>query len=159
MSALTDHLRRYGIFNSSGFASARGVLNETYPLDRPAPRCRIYGDHRIVPIVDYTAAQPGRGYKSACWQVTQGAVPTDPGGHWRDNGRKTFNVYEREAKKPRLEEALAWASERFGVTEWKRDPFGAYMPAEFVDARLHQLKDWMTENPDPTCVPRNRAVS
>lgn len=146
MAALTTKiLREFGFFNSSGFAHARGVQNDNYPYDRPAPMCRVYGEHRVVPHVTYMPAQRGRGYKAACWQVIQGNYPTDPDGHWRDYGRKTFDVHHREEKQPQLEAALAWASEHFGVTEWKKEPFGSYMPAEFVDARTKQLKDWIKE--------------
>lgn len=142
MSKLTEELRSFGIGNAHDFANARGVLNANYPFERPAPRCRVYGEHRIVPTVYYMTQQPGRGYKSACWQVGQGSIPTDPDAHWRDNGHKTFDV-RRKDKAEQLQAALAWASERFGVTAWKRDPFGTWMPAEFVDMRLAELRAWM----------------
>lgn len=61
MSKLTEQLCAHGFFNSHGFASDRGVQNETYPLDRPAPRCRIYREHCIVPMIQYVPAQQGRG--------------------------------------------------------------------------------------------------
>lgn len=143
MSKLTDQLRAHGIINSYDFAAARGVLNANFPLDRPVPRCRVYRAHRIVPMITYNAAQPGRGYKSACWQVSQGSVPTDPEAHWRDHGHKSFTVYGRDQKAPQFEAAVRWSKEYFDVAEWKREPFGSYMPAEFVDARLAQLLAWI----------------
>ena len=92
-------------------------------------------------MIAYSPAQPGRGYKSACWHVIQGRLITDEDAHWRDNGKKTFNVRRREDKAPQLSEAMAWAGERYGVKEWAKTPFGAYAPAEFVKARLKQLLD------------------
>jgi hypothetical protein len=143
VSKLTEQLRAHAIFNSHGFAYARGVQNDAYPFDRPAPRCRVYSGRRIPPMISYNPVQPGRGYKSACWQVSQGHIPTDPDAHWRNSGRKTFDVLGRDEKEPQLEAAIAWASEHFDVAEWKREPFGAWMPAEFVDSRIKQLRDWM----------------
>jgi hypothetical protein len=143
MSSLTAQLRAHGIFNSHDFAHARGVQNENYPYERPVPRGRVYRDHRIPPMISYSPAQPGRGYKPACWYVWQGNVPTDPAAHYRDHGRKTFTVYGRAEKEPQLEAAKAWASEHFGVAEWKREPYGSWMPAEFVDGRLAQLREWL----------------
>lgn len=149
MSKLTDRLNKYGFFNSSNFAHDRGVLNNKYQLERPTPRCRKYVDHHIVPIISYSPGQRGRAYECACWQVSQGSIPTDPNAHWRDYGRKTFDVYHKDDKNPQREAAIAWASEHFGVTEWKREPFGSLMPVEFVDARLKQLTEWMDANPLP----------
>lgn len=138
-------LREFAFFNSHDFTSARGVQNQNYPLDRPVPQCPVYRGHRIVPRISYSPAQQGRGYKSACWQVVQGSIPTDPNGHWRDHGYITFSVYARDEKQPRFEEALAWASDYFGVTEWKKDPFGDWIPADFHAARTKQLTDWIKE--------------
>lgn len=145
MSKLTEQLRAYGIHNSHDFAQARGSMNRLHTLDRPAPQCRVYREHRIVPRIYYIPAQTGRAYKSACWQVTQGSILTDPNGHWRNHGHKTFDVRGRDEKGPQGIAAIAWASEHFGVPVdgWKREPFGAWMPTEFVDRRLKQLKDWM----------------
>lgn len=143
MSKLTEQLRAHAFVNSHDFANARGVQNSNYPFDRPAPRCRKYREHHIVPIIMYLPAERGRGSRSARWSVSQGNIPTDPDTHWQNYGHKTFVVFRQGEKAAKFEEAVTWASDYFGVTEWKREPFGSWMPSEFVDARLKQLKDWM----------------
>lgn len=122
MSKLTDQLREIRIFNDHGFFNDGGT--------------QVY--------ISYSPAERGRAYKSACWQVHRFVngreVQTDPDGHWRDYGRKTFSAYRREDKAPALERAQAWCAERYGITEWARSPFGGYGDAEFVKARLKELK-------------------
>ena len=79
--------------------------------------------------VSYRPAEYGRASNSAAWQVVHIGYLTDPKGHWRDNGHKTFTVYRREEKEAKLKEAIAWASKRYGIKEWERDPWGDWHPA------------------------------
>jgi len=60
-----------------------------------------------------------------------------------NGGNKRFPHTGRESSetgKQALAAALAWASERFGVEAWTKDPFGGYGPAVFVEARLAVLR-------------------
>jgi hypothetical protein len=116
VSKLTEQLRSVGIVNPWQFAG----------------RGNVY--------IDYTPANNGRGGRSARWQVTRPGFRTDPNGAWYNNGHKTFWVYSRADKEPKLFEAKAWASERYGIKEWARTPFGSWMDAEFVKKRLAELK-------------------
>lgn len=138
MSKITDRLSRIGVFNDFGFCYESGAVNSKYAVVRPEPP-KIEGLPEVVPFISYTPAETGRGYKSANWQIARKNFITDKEAHWRDYGKKTFSVYRREEKAAQLEAALAWASERYGVTEWVKTPFGSYAPAAFVKARLAQL--------------------
>lgn len=75
----------------------------------------------------------------ASWTVFRVAADrrefvTDPKAHWTDNGRKAFHCCGREDKARAEREALAWASERFGVTEWARNRMRDWVPAEVQKA-------------------------
>ena len=91
----------------------------------------------VVPVaVLYRPQDTGRAYQGAAWQVHHLREKTDPDGHWRDYGHRTFTVsfYERgivaengrsraaAGNKAALAAALAWASERYGVAEWGTVP-------------------------------------
>lgn len=91
----------------------------------PAPR-KVY--------VSYRAAVTGRAYQSAAWQVVGIGFLTNPDGHWRDYGHRTFTVYAREQKEPQRMAAIAWATEQGYGTVWMPDPFGDYQTAETMAA-------------------------
>ena len=120
MSKITDKLNEAGIYNAHGFAG-----------------------HGNVYIV-YTPNDNMRGGLSARWQVDRPGYRTDPDAHWQDRGCKTFDLFNvggthKEKKEIAFAEAKAWASERYGITEWARTPFGSWMDANFVKARLKEL--------------------
>ena len=55
-----------------------------------------------------------------------------------DQGSKAFVGYRAES----MPLALAWASERYGVTEWAPSPFGgAQVPKEIRDAAERAVKE------------------
>lgn len=145
MSKLTEELRTKAIFNPHDFAYAHGALNDNYPGDRPR-RPKIEGLPYPIPILQYYKEQPGRAYRPARWVFRQAGVDLDPGCHWQDRGTKTWDMFRAEGNTPAarkkfvFEQALAWAHERWGLTEWAREPYGSWMPATFVKARLAQLK-------------------
>jgi hypothetical protein len=98
-----------------------------------------FADGRV--FIDYRPAESGGMYESARWQVVWAGHKTDLKAHWRDYGCKTFDVYRRDEKEPRLFFAKKWASEEYGITKWERTPFGSWMDAGFVAQRLAQLKE------------------
>ena len=51
---------------------------------------------------------------------------TDPSGAWYNYGHKSFSMYGRGDKQAKLEDAMGWVKERYGITEWERDVFGSY---------------------------------
>jgi hypothetical protein len=110
-------LRIVGVVNPYLFADAEGA--------------QVY--------VTYRPQKTGRAYQSAAWQVVRPGYRTDPGGHWRDVGHKTFSVYRRDQKAAQLDAAKAWADAQFGVTEWAKTPFGTWMDKAFVERRLADL--------------------
>jgi hypothetical protein len=123
MSKLTNELREAQIINTGDFYAEKG---------------QVY--------IGYTPAETGRASRSACWRVYRTGYKTDPEGAWYDYGNKTFLVWAKygekhsEVKKRVLAEAQEWAEKRYGITEWKRDPFGSYGDAIYVKARLKALK-------------------
>lgn len=76
--------------------------------------------------IDYSPAENGRMARYAQWEVVGIGFKTDPNGHWLDYGHKTFIVLGREDKQCKLQEAILWANDNFGTTEWEKDPFGSY---------------------------------
>lgn len=85
--------------------------------------------------VAYIPTDRGRGGHGAYWQVIRPGYKTDPGGPWYNHGHKTFNLWRREEKEAKRLEAIAWASERYGITgEWQRDPWGDYHPPGALEA-------------------------
>lgn len=104
MKLTKQWLREHGIYNSHDIAKRAGS--------------RLY--------IDYYPQQLGRAYQSAKWQVIGMGFSTDPNAHWADYGNKTFDVFKREDKVSQLESAMSWCKDKFGITEWERDPFGGY---------------------------------
>ena len=82
----------------------------------------------------------GRGGRNAWWQARRKGYLTDPEStaYWH-HGNKTFEVYGRDDREPKLREAISWARDRYGFGEFVKDPWGAYQPhAQLVEnlARL-----------------------
>lgn len=121
-TALAERLRIFNPHNASTFAGERGGAG-------------VY--------VTYRPEQRGRVYTFAAWQVVRPGYKTDPGGHWMDHGHKTFGVRSVQERSAVLEEALEWASRRYGVTDWEKIPGirGTYFPAG--DARI--IRDALQE--------------
>lgn len=150
MSKLTDELRSKGIFNSYSFAYERGRVNDNYPFERPTPPT-IEGIPHPIPIVSYSKGDSGRAFRPAQWMVSQPGVVLDPKCHWQDKQYDgscpvVFGLWgapgiTKANQRKQVEQiALQWARDRFGIQDWIKNPFGEYMPAEFVKARLAQLK-------------------
>jgi hypothetical protein len=121
MSKLTESFRAVGVINPHDF----------------------YGHGNV--FITYAPTEGGRVW-GARWRVARPGFQTDPKAAWYDYGNKTFQVWapygekHSEVKRAVLAEAQAWASQRYGITEWKRDPFGSYGDAEFVVNRIKELK-------------------
>ena len=77
----------------------------------------------------YRSQRTGRASCSAAWQILRPGYQTDPKGHWTNSYNKTFWCYNTgEDKEPQRLSAIAWATERYDITEWERSPFGSYHP-------------------------------
>lgn len=92
-----------------------------------------------VPYIAYNSATTGMASQYARWSVYRWGFKVDPT-NWRGGYSQEFSVTCRENKEPVLAEAKAWASTRYGITEWVKTPFGSYMDAGFVAKRLAELK-------------------
>lgn len=121
MSKLTEQLREVGICNPHNFAGHGNVYIDYHPNDY------------------------GRGGRGARWVVARPGFKAYAEAPWYDYGCKTFLVSgsgsHTENKARKLEEAKQWASEKYGIKEWAKTPFGTWMDANFVKTRLAELKE------------------
>lgn len=108
-------------------------------------RVRVHNAHNFANVdgspvyIKYRPEERGRAYRPPAWQVCRVGYQTNPGGHYLDNGHKTFPIDGRDDKDPQEAAAKAWAAQRYGVTEWAKTPFGSWMAKAFVEARLAEL--------------------
>jgi hypothetical protein len=100
------------------------------------------------PYVAYSTPTTGLGSRSGRWTINRPGYKTDSKeGHWTDNYNKTFSCFGREDKELRRIEAIAWASQRYGISnsDWEKDPFGAYHPKEVLErVKLLMTKEQMS---------------
>lgn len=97
--------------------------------------CKRFNPAEKKVFISYRPQDTGRAYQSAAWQVIRPGFKTDPEGHWRDYGHKTFMVHGRENRQGQLDEAIKWANGRYyGDIEWVKDPFGDYQTKATIDA-------------------------
>jgi hypothetical protein len=89
--------------------------------------------------ISYTPAGTGRDIRCAKWSVigVSGHKP-DPKGPWYDQGNKAFIGKMRS---PAFEEAKAWASEKYGIKAWLKDPWGGWQDAEVLNRVVNSLKE------------------
>jgi hypothetical protein len=83
-------------------------------------------------------------YRCASWTVVGLEFKTDPNeaSAWYDHGDKTFNVFNRAEKQMKLEKAVAWVKEKYGVEITDRDPHGNYHPKGTLE-RLAKILEEM----------------
>lgn len=79
-------------------------------------------------FIGYSSAELGRASRSAHWQVVGIGIATDKDTHWRNYGNKTFTVYRREEKNPKLQEAIQWVKTTYNIDMTDKDPFGGWHP-------------------------------
>jgi hypothetical protein len=107
MTKTEEKLRTVGIYN------AHGVLTKYAEATGAA----------VPPAITYQTQELGRMFRCASWRVIRPGFETDPNAHWQDHKQKTFAaVYPQTDKAPKLEEAKAWATARYGITEWVTIP-------------------------------------
>lgn len=92
----------------------------------------------------YSPVKHGRAYRCATWSVHGLKFLTNPDAPWYDHGRKTFNVFRKEEKEPKLQEAVTWVKETYGVEMTDLDVHGSYHPAGSLDKLKKILKDEKT---------------
>lgn len=124
---------------------------------------KIYNDFLLVgdtqgrvPFVTYRNAVLKDGV-TAAWQVVTPGRSTNVHGHYRDHYNQTFeveNARSADARSAVLRQALAWASERYGISsdEWVKTPFGGYTSKAHLGARLRELlpREFDPNYRDPT---------
>jgi hypothetical protein len=89
------------------------------------------------PYIGFRATQGYRDVIPSGWHVNKrGQILSDA---WYDNGAKSFSCCGVASRKTALIEAQIWASEKFGIKEWARDPFGGYGDAKFIKQRIVKL--------------------
>jgi hypothetical protein len=110
-----------------------------------------YGFYGTRPYIWYQARGDSRMTKVPGWMVTRRGLKL--GDFWEDYGSKHFFLeppphdpskyteHQRNklGQETALKDAMAWASEKFAIKAWARDPFGGYGPAEFVTERVRAI--------------------
>lgn len=112
MSKLTEKLRLINICNSSGYAGKGNV---------------------------FIWRRAGDSWTTPAFLVCRVGFKTDVNAHWQDHGNKSFMVMSRDEAKTALAEAQKWASDKYGIKEWAKNPFGDWMDAEFIKKRTAEL--------------------
>lgn len=99
----------------------------------PANAAKYAADHGVKYAVA-VVYQPSAGFQSQAWTVLRPGYHTDPDAGARRGFNKTFLVMG-PGKTAAADEAKAWASERYGVTEWVKIPGlgGNWFPREVAD--------------------------
>ena len=106
-------------------------LINPYDVARAGPKPRVF--------IDYRPQDLSRAGHPARWQVCGIGFKTDPDGHWEDYGHKTFNCFRPSKDKEFMRlEAVAWASEKYGVEEWEKSPYGSYHPLGTMAAAIRR---------------------
>ena len=95
---------------------------------------KVYNEHNYADLQDdpykvwvsYTPTdRNSRSMTVSGWYVHRNGYRTDP----KDRtGSKCFVDHGRRDKEEKRLEAIAWATERYGIQEWERSPFGSYHP-------------------------------
>jgi hypothetical protein len=72
------------------------------------------------------------------WSVFSPFFQTNPEAAWYDNGCKTFllglkGATHKERKEAALKEAMAWATQRYLISEWAKNRQGDYVDKEIND--------------------------
>ena len=116
---LRDRLRKVGVINTHDLLKKFGVPGKTdvaVHYYRPEPRM-VRGPHS---------------------NVFSPSHKTDPQAHWSDHGCKAFTGNRAESS----EEAIAWATEKYGIKEWVPDPTGmaVRVPKSVRDAVMAALE-------------------
>lgn len=101
-------------------------------MHNPYNVCQVGGGKVFV---CYEPQVRGRGGMGPKWTVVGIGFNTDPKAPWYNYGRKTFNGSNNS---PSKQEALDWAAQTYGITAWKKDPFGVFQAAEVFD-RAEQI--------------------
>lgn len=124
MTRLQDELREAGVRNEHGFFNGDEPSGQVWLAYYPRIPRDVLGPH---------------------WTVYQRGTKTNPDGLWYHYGNKVFSAFHPgdNGESPRaaaLKTAQAWAGARYGISDWKRTPFGGYGDAQFVEARLAELR-------------------
>lgn len=95
---------------------------------------------RLAISISYSAPDKSnsRDVSVANWSVYSPFFQTEPAAPWYDYGCKTFaleinDLPHRERKAAALKAAMAWATERWLITEWVKNRQGDYVAKEIND--------------------------
>lgn len=95
---------------------------------------KIYNEYEIAELQDepkvWVSFTPydSRGVDISGWRVYRiGWITAGK------QGAKAFLNRGREDKEEKRLEALAWAEDRYGISDWERSPFGSYHPTGTMD--------------------------
>jgi hypothetical protein len=113
-------------------------LLEEYKIYNSPNLARFAGNKLYV---SYSPAENGRAAHFAKWQVVGIGFRTDPKSHWANYGNKTFDVFCREEKLSKLQEAIAWTKQTYNIDITDKDPFGDYHPKGTLEKIIGIIKN------------------
>ena len=91
-----------------------------------------YGFYGTQPHLWYRSGAGG--WDSPAWMVSRRGMILDD--FWMNEGAKDFDgplgTGGWERRRGALAEAMAWTSEKFGVKEWAKDPFGGWQDIKVI---------------------------
>lgn len=106
---------------------------------------RVFNEHTFYVDRPYIFYRPRSPWHLQAWGVSKRNVKLSD--HWEDNGVKYFEVHFSGnpndpfpiQKKQALAQAMLFALQKFGVTEWAQDPFGSYGENAYVESRVAEI--------------------
>lgn len=85
------------------------------------------------------AATTGLGAKYGRWAVIRPGYKTDSNSGFNEDGCKTFVIRGREDVQKQLTAAMDWCTNRYGIDEWIKSPFGDWMSKKVYDEKVKEL--------------------
>lgn len=109
---------------------------------------KIYNPHNLAHTghsklyIGYTIGESGRLERYPYWAVIGIDFKVAPNSGWHDFGTKRFDVTCRANKIPRLNEAIQWCYEKYGIPkdQWEKDAFGGYQIKGTIQKAVNSQK-------------------
>jgi hypothetical protein len=101
---------------------------------------RIFNEHNYSQenvYIFYRAGENGRITISAAWGIRDPRKSLSD--RWHDYNCKYFTTNGVKSRPAILAKALAWVTERYGIIQFAKTPFGSWMEKSFVEKRNAEI--------------------
>ena len=101
---------------------------------------KIFNPHNYANgevYITYHPEERGRISTYASWSVSKAGMKLSD--FWRDYGSMHLTVHRREQKEAVLKTAMKYVTDKFGIVNFAKTPFGSWMDAEFVAKRNAEI--------------------